>query len=486
MNGQDRPQWLSQAAVLTVVGLGIVAVMLGPIHRTFLQLPTDNNEGWNAYHAIIALSGGVLYPPADSFISTNYPPLSFYIVGYAGKLTGDYIVAGRLISLVGLLTVSVNIYRLARLLGGERFFAGFSSMLFLLYIGTNASGYVSMNDPQWLGHAFVTSGALYFFRAQASRRPFGCALLSSLLCVAGVLVKQNLIVLPLAVFAWSLFNDRRQLLTWTLLSLVIGLGAVALAIASYGSVFLQDVFLHQRVMSFRKFDSNVIRFVMPLAPLVLYAALLAAAAGRDQRIRFALVYVAVAGAFGLFFLCGELCDVNIVFDLIIALSISAGLFGSRLVSMFASAYRQSAPAATALAIASVCLPTIAQAVGNSVELIREDRGQRQAYHDLIAEIAGSKGPVACEMTSLCYWAGKSFELDAHNYLQKMKKGKVGPDLLRQRVDEGYYAYILATISPQETRLPAATMVGSELSRDVAAHYTVSSQVGDQLLLARRP
>jgi Dolichyl-phosphate-mannose-protein mannosyltransferase len=481
----DRPQWLYQAALLTAMGLGIVAVILGPIHRTFLQLPTDNNEGWNAYHAIIALSGGVLYPPVDSFISTNYPPLSFYIVGFVGKLIGDNIVAGRLISLVSLLTVSVNIYQLARLLGGERFFAGFSSMLFLLYIGTNASGYVSMNDPQWLGHAFVTSGALYFLRAQASRRPFGYALLSSLLCVAGVLVKQNLIVLPLAVFAWSVFNDRRQLLTWTLLSLVIGLSIVALAMASYGSVFLQDIFLQPRVMSFRKFDSNVIRYVMPLTQLVLYAALLGAVAGREQRIRFALIYVGVAGALGLFFLSGELCDVNIVFDLIIALSISAGLLGSHLVSMFAANYRQLAPAATALVMASVCFPTFAQALEHSVDLVREDRGQRQAYQDLITEIAMSKGPVACEMTSLCYWAGKSFELDAHNYLQKIKKGKVGPDRLRQRIDEGFYAYIQATILPQGTRLQASTMVGNELSRDVEEHYAVIRQVGDQQLLAPR-
>jgi MFS family permease len=486
MNEQDRPRGFSQAAVLSFMGLGIAAVILGPLHRTFLQLPADNNEGWNAYHAIIALSGGVLYPPVDSFISTNYPPLSFYVVGFVGKLTGDYIIAGRVISLLALLTVSVNIYRLARLLGGEWFFAGFSSMLFLLYIGTHAAGYISMNDPQWLGHAFVTAGALYFFRAQASSRPFGYALLSSVLCVAGVLVKQNLIILPLAVFAWSAFNDRRVLLMWTLLSLAIGLSVVVLAMASYGLVFLQDIFLHQRVMSLRKFESNVIRFVMPLSPLVLYAALLAAVAGRDPRIRFALVYVVVAAALGLFFLCGELCDVNIVFDLIIALSICAGLFGSRLVPMFASAYRQFAPAATAFAIASVCLPAFAQAVDDSIEIIREDRGQRQAYHDMIADMAASKGPVACEMTSLCYWAGKSFELDAHNYLQKIKKGKVGPELLRQRIDEGYYAFIQATGAPQEARLPTAIMVGNDLSRDVEAHYIVSSVVGDQTLLTRRP
>ena len=480
-----RSQGFYQAALLAAMGLGIVAVALGPIHRTFLHLPTDNNEGWNAYHAVIALSGGVLYPPVDSFISTNYPPLSFYVVGFVGQLLGDKIVAGRLISLAGLLMVAVNIYRLARLLGGERFFAGFSSMLFLLYIGTNASGYVAMNDPQWLGHAFVTSGALYFLRAQTRSRPIGYVLLSSLLCVAGVLVKQNLIALPLAIFVWSIFDDRRGLLAWTLLSLIIGLGLVALAMAFYGSMFLQDILLHPRVMSLRRFDSNVIRFVMPLAPLLLYAALLGALAWRDQRIRFALIYVVVAGALGLFFLSGELCDVNIIFDLIIALSISAGLFGSRLVSMFADDYRQLAPAAIALVIASVCLPTIAQALENSVELIREDRGQRQAYQGLIAEIARSKGPVACEMTSLCYWAGKSFELDAQNYLQKIKKGKVSPDLLRQRLDEGYYTYILATVLPKSTRLATTAFVGDELSRDVEEHYAVVRQVGDQLLLAPR-
>jgi hypothetical protein len=38
--------------------------------------------------------------------------------------------------------------------------------------------------------------------------------------------------------------------------------------------------------------------------------------------------VLIAGALGLFFLSGELCDVNIAFDLIIALCITAGLLGA--------------------------------------------------------------------------------------------------------------------------------------------------------------
>jgi hypothetical protein len=446
-------------------------------------LPMDNNEGWNAYHAVIALSGGILYPPADAFISTNYPPLSFYVVGIFGQLIGDHIIAGRLISLASLLVVSVNIFRLTRFLGAERFFAGFSSMLFLLYMGINASGYIAMDDPQLFGHALVTSGALLFLRAQARNRPFGYILSSSLLCVSGVLVKHNLIVLPLALSVWAAFNDPRGLRSWTLLSLAAGLALLMLGTLIYGSDLLQNIFLHQRVMSLRRFESDFMRFVMPLTPLVLYAGLLGSVAGGDQRIKFALIYVIIAGALGLVFLSGELVDVNIVFDLIIALSICAGLFGSRVTSMFADQYRKVAPSATALVIASVCFPAFAQALENSATLVREDRGQRQAYQDFIGEISRSKGPVVCEMTSLCYWAGKSFELDAHNYLQKIKKGKVSPDLLRQRIDAGYYSYFQATMLQNKTNL--TTLVGDELSRDIEEHYTVIKQVGDQALLARR-
>jgi hypothetical protein len=467
------------------MALGIVAVTLGPMHRIFLHLPTDNNEGWNAYHAVIALSGGVLYPPVDSLISTNYPPLSFYIVGLAGKLVGDNIIAGRLISLASLLAVSVNVYRLSRLLGAERFFAGFSSMLFLLYIGTNASGYVAMNDPQFFGHALVTTGAVYFLKAQVRNRPFGQMLISALFCVSGVLVKQNLIVLPLALFIWAAFNDRRGLLAWTLLSLVIGSSLLLLAISIYGPVLLQDIFLHQRVMSVSRFNSNVMRYVMPLTPLVVYAGILGAVAAGDRRARLALIYAVVAGALGLFFLSGELCDVNIVFDLIIALCIAAGLAGNHVLTMLSEQYRRFAASACALVIASVCLPTFGQAIENSVSFVREDRAQRAAYQDLISEIARSEGPVACEMTSLCYWAGKAFEFDAHNYLQKIKKGKVSPDLLRRRIDEGYYTYILATGTEIDTRLARITLVGMDLSPDVADHYAVVRQVGDQQLLAPR-
>jgi hypothetical protein len=472
-----------QYALLGAMVLAVSAVMLGSLHHTFLRVPTDNNEGWNAYHALIALSGGVLYPPADALISTNYPPLSFFIVGYAGRLIGDNIIAGRLISIMSLLAVSINVFWLTRLLGGERFFAAFSSLLFLLYVGENAAGYVAMNDPQWLGHAIITLGAVFFLVMQERSPPMRYVLLSSLLCVIGVLIKQNLVVLPLALFVWSLFNGRRNLLSWTLLSLLIGSLLLLLTTLRYGPVSLQDIFLNQRVISARKFESNAIRFVMPLVPLMVYPAILSAAMWRDKRTRFALLYVLIAGALGLFFLSGELCDVNIVFDLIIALCITAGLFGTCVMSMFKS-YRQWT-AAVALILASVCLPALGQSALDSLERVRQDRSLGRAYQDLIGEIAASPGPVACEMTSLCYWAGKSFELDAHNYLQKIKRGKVSPGLLRKLIDDQYFSYLEATAPLDRTRPATTSMLGQDLSGDVDARYIIVRQVGEQRLLAPR-
>jgi hypothetical protein len=474
----DRLKWLSQAALLAAIGVAIIAVTLGPLHRLFLRVPIDYNEGWNAYQTLAAMSGGILYPAVDSLISNNYPPLSYYIVGLVGKFIGDNVVAGRAIALLGLIAVAINIYGLVRRLGGEKFFATFSSLLFLLYIGTHVPGYVVQDDPQWLGHAFVTSGAVFFLRAQTIHRPFGSLMLSSLLCVAGVLVKVNLIILPLAIFAWSAFCNRRQLLAWTSMSVGVGLGLLLLATELYGVVFLRDVFEHQRVMSLHKLVADA-RFFMPLTPLAIYSGLLGAIGWRDPRVKFAVIYVCVGGSLGLFFLCGAGCDANVLFDLDIALCISAGLLASRLVPLLDVTLRRFSPTAMALVIASVCLPNIAQAYSYSIYLVKQDRQLRQGYLAFVAAMARTEGPAACEEPSLCYWAGKNFEIDFFNYDQKLKKGVVGPDLLRNRIDEGYYSTI-QTIGP-----PADKLIGENISDHIRAHYAVTRQLGEQLLLAPR-
>ena len=82
-------------AVLPLLARNILAI---PAH-----VPLDPNEGWNAAHALAAMAGRALYPPPASLMVNNYPPLSFYIVGALARLTGDAVVAGRIVSLLSFL-----------------------------------------------------------------------------------------------------------------------------------------------------------------------------------------------------------------------------------------------------------------------------------------------------------------------------------------------------------------------------------------------
>ena len=85
----------------------LVFQMLGPVLSIPLHLPLNAyNEGWNAVldNRAVNPGAGPLYPPPDSFVFNNYPPLGFYLVGWLGKFVfGDMIVAGRVAGLLALL-----------------------------------------------------------------------------------------------------------------------------------------------------------------------------------------------------------------------------------------------------------------------------------------------------------------------------------------------------------------------------------------------
>src|SRR5215467_2670049 len=106
-----------------------------PIYRAFLNIEIENNEGWNAFFADAAMGKMPLYPSADQLITNNYPPLSFYIVGLVGRLVGDPVLAGRLLSLIAIAAIATAIALSVRRLGGSRVAARISAAFFLAMIG---------------------------------------------------------------------------------------------------------------------------------------------------------------------------------------------------------------------------------------------------------------------------------------------------------------------------------------------------------------
>jgi hypothetical protein len=147
---------------LLLAGAGLLAtLLLGPAFIIFRHVPLLYNEGWNAYFAVRAVTAGAgpLYPPAGDLVFNNYPPLSFYLVGWVGRwVTGDMIVAGRIVALVSLLAcaglLGLCVYRLG---GGWRTSAA-TALLLALFAADFFPRYVAMDDPQWLGHAVMLGG----------------------------------------------------------------------------------------------------------------------------------------------------------------------------------------------------------------------------------------------------------------------------------------------------------------------------------------
>src|SRR5438552_377814 len=251
--------------------LGVVVFgMIGPLLAIGRYLPLDPNEGWNAYFADAAINGGVLYPAADALITNNYPPLSFYIVGAIGHLTGDNIFAGRVIALLSLLFVAWSIYHWLRSTGSATRFSLFAAVTFLGYAVTYARDYVAMDDPQWLGHALIMGGLLVLWRSPEDTRHL---LIGAVLMIAGGWTKHLLIPLPVTASLWLLWRSRPAFARWMVCSIVILAIAAALAGWLHGLRLFQSINEPREYMRWKaiKAATAAFRCFAPLGALWLAA-----------------------------------------------------------------------------------------------------------------------------------------------------------------------------------------------------------------------
>ena len=372
-----------------------------------LRVPLDPNEGWNAYHAVAAMAGEALYP--HGLMANNYPPLSFYLVGILGKSLGDYIIAGRLVSLVSFLTIAMGLAALIRQIGAQVLDGIFAGLFFAATL-LIASDYVGMDDPQLLGHALQIEALLLLWR----ERP--AILAAALLLAAGLFVKQNLIALPLAALLWLALRDRRQALFLALYGVGFCLAGLMAARLLLGVNLLAEM-AAPRIWSIANLPPRW-RFICPGRRLpLLLTAWIGWHGRRDPWIRFSALYAAIALALGAGLCAGDGVDANIFFDLDIAMALAAGLALGRQPSawrgLLALAY--AAPLALFLALNF-----------EDGNFAYTEAFQKQAPLD-IAFLEIGRGPALCEMLSLCYWAGKRAEVDVFNVGEQFLTGARSDD-----------------------------------------------------------
>jgi hypothetical protein len=423
--------------IVTVLTALLCAIFLWRVLATVgLFVPFDPNEGWNAYHAAAAMSGAPLYPGARGFMVNNYPPLSFYIVGEFGRVLGDNIIAGRILSLLGFFATGTGIFAAARLMNCGRLEAAFSALLFAACLLVT-SDYVGMDDPQLLSHAFGIAGFVLLLKEP---RDWRSVVASALLFALAGFIKHNLLVQPLAMAIWLFIYDRRNAFRFTFSGVVFLLAGLGTFHVLYGTG-LPGELNSARVYSLHNLIANLSSWLAwGLTPLIGMVFLLFRRG--DKYVVLCTLYAFIAVIAGVIFLGGDGVDVNAMFDADMALALGAGLAINRLPSRNVLAILYALPLGLVLwqAADSEWL--------SSDFWIHPARGEAAIAHRDIVFLKAHRGPALCEMLSLCYWAGKQAQVDVFNVEQQFLTGARSDASLLQQIDGRYFSALqFESLSP---------------------------------------
>ncbi len=400
---------------MRAIALGLGAICLLASVRAFLvlvrRIPLNWNEGWNAFHTADIAFGRPLYPDPAGALFTNYPPLSFYVIAPVGRALGDHIIAGRLVAFIALLIWIALVAIVARRLRCSWTSSAFGALVLAAGLFVFSDFYVGVDDPQMLGHALQAVGVLVLLsRRRTSSSLAACAALFT----AGVFVKNNLIVLPVATVAWLWIDDRPSARRLAMFGAFAACAATLFCLAVFGPRIASHVFSPRDWLLPKAASMGAewgVRMILPLTVL----AWLAPASRGDSSVRFALIYSVAAVVVGVGFANGDGVYWNTMFDAECALALVAALAVER------------APQRVAVAAAFLTAPALALAMTATIHWLSprfwfDPRWSEASTAAADVEfVRQHQGPALCEDLALCYWAGKSAEVDFFNMHERVRR-----------------------------------------------------------------
>jgi len=421
--------WWFAIAVLALVAL-LVTWM--PVMRMSRHIEINLNEGWNAYRARMADHGIPLYGSPPGFTSTNYPPLSFHLVGFAGRLTGDYVRAGRQISLISLAVLATLIAVFVRHIT-DRWHPGiYAALTFLIWLGLFQDNRIGMNDPQLFGMTINLFG-LYAYAGHRGSRKWLCV--SALAFAISVFTKHNLVAFPLAAGA-HLFLTRswRGLALWGGVFAVAATVAIALTRIVDGPYFFAHMNLSRPyyLWDFVPKVSNYVTLVqIPLAAALVWSAFYFA----EGRRNILILAWACATAVALTFTTGYGVDGNIYFDSMVALALIVGVAANDVENLLCE--KRFTPWI-------LCVTLLVPLVGIVPRLPgrwQADRNYRRAipyieqqFAEAVRLLASRPGPAICHDLLVCYEAGKASEFDTFAIACQFASGKISAEKITREID----------------------------------------------------
>lgn len=385
--------------------------MVWPLWRLGFPIEIAQNEGWNAYHADAAMGAGPLYPPLDTLIVNNYPPLSFYVVGGLAEVFGDALYVGRVLSIIAVFALAALIAVVVRQLGGGAAGAAAGGLWFIAVMARSFTRFVGMNDPQLAGHALMMGALVWFLHREARGRS---AIPPILAMAAAGFYKHNIIAVPVTALAWLAIRDWRRALWPAVIGAAAAAAGLAICVAVYGDLFLANL-LTPRPYDVMRAMKGLGRLQFILPALALWG-IWVAAEPTSEAARFSRLFVSVAFVAFVVQWSGEAILDNAQFDLAIATAIGLGLAFDR-AGKTAFGRRHGATAARAvvtLVVAARLLATLRiepALVLFSPAYRAEYAAAARQVRDDAARVAAIPGPVACDFKVVCRMAGKPFVYD---------------------------------------------------------------------------
>lgn len=400
---------LPQAVFVAIAAAVLVAVAC----RIAVKYSFNIQEGWNAYWAATAWSGGDLYPPPSSLKLNNYLPLWFYVTGSLGSLLGDNIIAGRIVTGAAMLGTAAAVFLIVRAMTGLRRDGVTAGAAFLAMCGLFYGHYVAADDPQWTGNLLTTLAMLAVVRkAREESAAIPVHLVVPLLLIAS-LFKQSVIAAPASIAIYLLLfrtAEFPRFLLWSTAGLAVVCTGLFLMFGS--SVFASILYPRQYDLAVA-WDQTVDHLTSygPLLAVIAFLGYLSTRGNSAAALIF--IYSIVALIQGFVLSGGFDVDVNVFFDFAITCAIGLGLLQNAVARFIDREPRL--PPATAALLAWLGI-TLTPAVSASVEAWTD---ARQTLRNLVvspqqadvAYIKGTPGGAICQNLALCYWAGKDLWVD---------------------------------------------------------------------------
>jgi hypothetical protein len=459
-------RWLAALTGLALLAVGLALAHLASIAGLAVQ--RNYNEGWNAYHALAAMTGGALYPRPPSLMIDNYPPLSFFVVAAVGKLAPDLVVAGRIVSLLSTLVVGWAVFAIARRMQADTTAALFAAALVLAKL-LAASTYVGIDDPQMLGHALGCLGFLLAIGRSGTRR----LAVGAFLLTLAVFVKHMLIVQPLALLIWFLWYDRKSAGLFAMFGVLFAVLGFLLCELSLG-VNLLEVLFTPRLWRLSWLAQSLKDFLLvSFAPLG--AGLYLLLRSRDRHAVLCGLYTLLGVVIGLVFDGGAGVGRNALFDAAIGGGLSAALL-----------LRDMRKPVFAFLFALACLVPLAVAALEKADpswltipfWFQPMKSEAALSQSQIAFLHSRPGPAMCERLALCYWAGKAAEVDMFNFVQAVETGRRKQAELIRLLDERYFLTVEIGPAPRLGEL-------ADVMAAIARNYRVVRRSGDGTMLIPR-